>query len=222
MENILGNVIININTIGLSIVLLILGKILRNSDFIPYYLVLWIMFIVSIFLSLLSKFSLSSVVEALIATSLANMYYELHKQTIKIIANISHSKSKVNWQIVIFLAQYIWVKKWGEKMYQDKIILTPRDILEKEFKIDTRGYRLKEVDKFLDLVIRDYEQFIDLIGRLELEKNELLEENNKLKIEFRNIKMNMEIAQQGEKEVTSVDILRRLSHLEKIVYGKDE
>ena len=32
-------------------------------------------------------------------------------------------------------------------MYQNKINLTPDDILEKEFKIDTRGYRLKEVDK---------------------------------------------------------------------------
>jgi DivIVA domain-containing protein len=107
-------------------------------------------------------------------------------------------------------------------MYQDKIILTPQDILEKEFKIDTRGYRLKEVDKFLDLIIRDYEQFINIIGKLEVEKKELLEENSHLKNEFRNIKMNMEIAQQGEKEVTNVDILRRLSHLEKIVYGKDE
>ncbi len=107
-------------------------------------------------------------------------------------------------------------------MYQDKIILTPQDILEKEFKIDTRGYRLKEVDKFLDLIIRDYEQFIDMIEKLEIEKKELLEENLRLKTEFRNIKMDMEIARQGEKEVTNVDILRRLSHLEKIVYGKDE
>jgi len=27
-------------------------------------------------------------------------------------------------------------------MYQNKITLTPQDILEKDFKIDTRGYRL--------------------------------------------------------------------------------
>ena len=107
-------------------------------------------------------------------------------------------------------------------MYQEKIILTPQDILEKEFKVDTRGYRLKEVDKFLDLIIRAYEQFVDIIGKLALEKKELLEENIRLKTEFRNIKMNMEILRQGEKEVTNVDILQRLSHLEKIVYGKDE
>ena len=29
-------------------------------------------------------------------------------------------------------------------MYRDRIVLTSRDILEKEFKIDTRGYRPQE------------------------------------------------------------------------------
>ena len=44
-------------------------------------------------------------------------------------------------------------------MYQERILLTGKDILEKEFKIDTRGYRPQEVDKFLDVIIRDYEEF---------------------------------------------------------------
>ena len=48
--------------------------------------------------------------------------------------------------------------------------LTQDDILEKEFKIDTRGYRLKEVDQFLDLVIQDYGTFLDVIRKQELEK----------------------------------------------------
>ncbi len=107
-------------------------------------------------------------------------------------------------------------------MYHDQIILSPQDILEKEFKVDTRGYRLKEVDKLLDLVISDYEQFLKAIERMEQEKKELLEENIKLKTELRNIKMKVELAKQGEKEITNVDILRRLSHLEKIVFGRDE
>ena len=47
-------------------------------------------------------------------------------------------------------------------MYQNRITLKPQDILEKEFKIDTRGYRLKEVDQFLDIIIGDYEQFYDI------------------------------------------------------------
>ena len=45
-------------------------------------------------------------------------------------------------------------------MYNDKKTLTPQEILDKEFKIDARGYRPQEVDKFLDLVINDYNEFI--------------------------------------------------------------
>ena len=52
-------------------------------------------------------------------------------------------------------------------MYQNKITFTPHDIYVKEFKIDTRGYRLKEVDQFLDIVIEDYENFLNIINGLE-------------------------------------------------------
>lgn len=107
-------------------------------------------------------------------------------------------------------------------MYQNKITLMPQDILEKEFKIDTRGYRLKEVDQFLDIIISDYEQFLNIINNLEKEKADLLGEIMNLKQELRNSKMNMEVASKGNNdaaEVTNVDILRRLSHLEKMVYG---
>lgn len=108
-------------------------------------------------------------------------------------------------------------------MYQNKVTLTPQDILEKEFKIDTRGYRLKEVDQFLDIIIGDYEQFLLLLKDSEREKEELLEEIMGLKQEIRNLKMSIEIAKSGDnKEVTNVDVMRRLSQLEKIVYGKDE
>lgn len=107
-------------------------------------------------------------------------------------------------------------------MFQDKISLTPQDILEKEFKIDTRGYRLKEVDQFLDEVIGDYEQFIDIIKKLQLERDELLVEISNLKRELRNVKTTIDIAKSEDKEVTNMDILRRVSNLEKIVYGKEE
>ena len=108
-------------------------------------------------------------------------------------------------------------------MYQNKISLKPQDILEKEFKIDTRGYRLKEVDQFLDIVIGDYEQFLSLLKESEREKEELLEEIMNLKQEIRNLKMSIEIAKSGDsREVTNVDVMKRLSQLEKIVYGKDE
>lgn len=105
-------------------------------------------------------------------------------------------------------------------MYQNKIALMPQDILEKEFKIDTRGYRLKEVDQFLDIIIGDYEQFLNIINNLEKEKADLLGEIMNLKQELRNSKLNMEVVRNNTdtSEVTNVDLLRRLSQLEKMVY----
>ena len=105
---------------------------------------------------------------------------------------------------------------------QGKISLTPQDILEKDFKIDTRGYRLKEVDQFLDEIIGDYEQFYQIIQNLEKEKEAHIKEIMNLKQELRNVKMSIDIAKGSEKEVTNMDILRRISNLEKTVYGKEE
>lgn len=105
-------------------------------------------------------------------------------------------------------------------MYQNRITLKPQDILEKEFKIDTRGYRLKEVDQFLDVIIGDYEQFFDIINNLEKEKADLMAEVVNLKQELRNSKLSMEVVRNTENtEVTNVDIIRRLSQLEKLVYA---
>ena len=113
-------------------------------------------------------------------------------------------------------------------MYQNKIMLSPRDILQKEFKIDTRGYSLKEVAQFLDTIISDYEQFLSIISNLEKEKADLMSEIVNLKQELRNIKLSVEVANNtaSSGEVNNIDILRRLSQLEKMVYGsknsKDE
>ena len=105
-------------------------------------------------------------------------------------------------------------------MYQNKITLMPQDILEKDFKIDTRGYRLKEVDQFLDVIIGDYEQFFDIINNLEKEKADLMAEVVNLKQELRNSKLSMEVVRNSENtEVTNVDVIRRLSQLEKLVYA---
>ena len=110
-------------------------------------------------------------------------------------------------------------------MYQNKITLTPQEILEKDFKIDTRGYRLKEVDQFLDVIIGDYEQFFSIIDNLEKEKAELLREIMTLKQDVRNARMNAEIAKKSSTdtaEFNNLDILRRLSQLEKDVYGRND
>lgn len=110
-------------------------------------------------------------------------------------------------------------------MYQERLMLTPKDILEKEFKIDTRGYRLKEVDQFLDLIIEDYQTFIEMIKKSEKEKDELSEEILRLKQKLRDASVSVEIAKASSKEginTTNVDILKRLSNLEKVIFGDKE
>lgn len=105
-------------------------------------------------------------------------------------------------------------------MLFEQISLTPQDILDKEFKIDTRGFRPQEVDKFLDVIITDYTKFISIIKRLDSEKKELIEENLKLKRELRENKDKIELLKStSSKEMTNVDMLRRISSLEKIVFG---
>ena len=106
-------------------------------------------------------------------------------------------------------------------MYQDRILLTCKDILEKEFKIDTRGYRPQEVDKFLDAIIRDYEEFLKIIKEIENDKKELIEDNIKLKQEVRNLRTKLEVLKESaHTEVSNADLLRRLSNLEKIIYSE--
>ena len=107
-------------------------------------------------------------------------------------------------------------------MHQDKIALTMQDILEKEFKVDTRGYRMQEVDQFLDVIIKDYNEYNNMIKELKKENETLEEENTSLKQEMRSLKSSIETVKGGEKEITNVDLLRRISQLEKIVLGKEE
>jgi len=104
-------------------------------------------------------------------------------------------------------------------MYNEKLFLTPEEILNKEFKIDARGYRPQEVDKFLDMIIHDYTEFMGVIKKLEQDNRILIEENNKIKTEYRKLRSNIEASEDSVRSsVSNVDLLRRLSNLEKIVY----
>lgn len=106
-------------------------------------------------------------------------------------------------------------------MFSDRIALSSAEIFEKEFKIDAKGYRLQEVDKFLDIVIHDYNEFNSIIKELAIKNNKLVEENEDLKTEIRNLKSDMEAIKYSEKEITNVDLIRRVSQLEKIILGKE-
>lgn len=106
-------------------------------------------------------------------------------------------------------------------MKSDEILLTQDMIYNWDFKMDARGYRPQEVDKVLDMVMSDYQTFQRKIS----EKNEQIENLTKeifdLKQKLRNAKANMDIVKNSSREVTNVDLLRRISQLEKIIYGKD-
>ncbi len=106
-------------------------------------------------------------------------------------------------------------------MNKNLIKLSPEEILNKEFRIDTRGYRLKEVDQFLDEIIADYQAYDKIIRDLEEEnanKNEVI---LNLKQEIRDLKTTVEISRSAvnrdEIGGSNLDILKRLSALEKAV-----
>ncbi|WP_040228422.1 cell division regulator GpsB [Bhargavaea cecembensis] len=91
------------------------------------------------------------------------------------------------------------------------IKLTAKDILEHEFKTAVRGYKPDEVDHFLDEIIQDYEAFNKKIAALQ-------EENRQLKAEAEEMK-NRPAAPQPQTGTTNFDILKRLSNLERHVFG---
>jgi DivIVA domain-containing protein len=95
----------------------------------------------------------------------------------------------------------------NKDMLSDKIRLTAKEILEKDFKASLRGYNHDQVDQFLDLVIKDYETFHQEYEKLE-------QENLRLKKQF----------EEQQRKTTpagnmNYDILKRLSNLEKHVFG---
>lgn len=112
-------------------------------------------------------------------------------------------------------------------MYNEKLFLTPQEILDKEFKVDAKGYRPQEVDKFLDMVIRDYTEFASIIKKLQNENKLLSEDNAKLKAEYRKLKNIIDSANESSggsarSNYNNIDLLKRISNLEKIVYGKED
>jgi DivIVA domain-containing protein len=95
-------------------------------------------------------------------------------------------------------------------MVSDKVKLTAKDILEKEFKTGVRGYKQEDVDKYLDLIIKDYEMF-------QQEVEDLQQENLRLRKQLEDTSRRQPVTQPAG--TTNFDILKRLSNLEKHVFG---
>ncbi len=101
------------------------------------------------------------------------------------------------------------------------LVYSPKDILQQEFKTKMRGYDPIEVDEFLDNIIKDYETYSKELLALQ-------EENDKLNAKIAQLSKTQGVAptrvQQTETPksaaVTNFDILKRLSNLEREVFGK--
>ena len=101
------------------------------------------------------------------------------------------------------------------------LVYSPKDILQQEFKTKMRGYDPIEVDEFLDNIIKDYETYSKELLALQ-------EENDRLSAKVAQLSKTQGAAQtRGQQPeapksaaVTNFDILKRLSNLEREVFGK--
>lgn len=94
-------------------------------------------------------------------------------------------------------------------MNSNRIQLSGKDILEKEFKTAMRGYHQEEVDEFLDTVIQDYEAYQQEIDKLRQENERIRKQSDETRT--RTSTPNHQV---------NYDIIKRLSNLEKAVFGK--
>lgn len=93
------------------------------------------------------------------------------------------------------------------------------DIFNKEFKVKMRGFDPDEVDEFLDNIMKDYETFNKEILALQEENDRLNAKINQLN-KSQAVISKIQPESQKSQTVTNFDILKRLSNLEKEVFGK--
>lgn len=100
----------------------------------------------------------------------------------------------------------------GENMGLSRVQLNAKKILEKDFKTAMRGYNQEEVDEFLDVIIQDYEL-------LQKEADKLTLENDRLRKSTSPESGRTRSAQPPANQQANYDVLKRLSNLEKAVFG---
>ncbi|USS87515.1 cell division regulator GpsB [Fructilactobacillus hinvesii] len=113
----------------------------------------------------------------------------------------------------------------------DNVNFTPKDILQKEFRQKMRGYDQTDVDSFLDDIIKDYETFQTELNEKDQQIAQLTAENNQLKAKANvaaqqpqaqptpGVQAQPSVGEPGTSDVTTMDILKRLSNLEQHVFG---
>ncbi|RXK19252.1 cell division regulator GpsB [Macrococcus sp. DPC7161] len=98
--------------------------------------------------------------------------------------------------------------------------LSAKDIYEKEFERTLiRGFKPEDVDSFLDEIIADYQKMSDMNNEL----LKLTDENAKLKREIESLRLRVATGghhQSQSNQTNNLDLLKRISNLEKAVFGK--
>lgn len=92
----------------------------------------------------------------------------------------------------------------------NRIQLSANDILEKEFKKSMRGYNEEDVDAFLDIIIKDYESYQQEIDKLKAENERFKKSASQ---------PTARVPANNPPQV-NYDVLKRLSNLEKEVFGQ--
>lgn len=95
--------------------------------------------------------------------------------------------------------------------------LTQRDILDKVFDTKFKGYNPEEVDKFLDIIINDYRLYDEEIEQLKNENKMLIKKLEQ--VDERDEVVEYVPANDEPSAVTNFDVLKRLSNLEREVFG---
>ena len=102
-----------------------------------------------------------------------------------------------------------------------KLVLTSKEILNKEFSITAKGYDATEVDTFLDKVLNDYRMIDSVVKALNSQINQLKKENEKLRKSLNSkeaeINDNLQVST-GVNRLDNLDLLRKISKYEKKLY----
>lgn len=105
-----------------------------------------------------------------------------------------------------------------------KLLLTSKDILNKEFSKNVKGYDPLEVDTFLDQVLKDYKVIDNVVINLNDKINDLKKENQELTNELESLKaQNVKKSKQtfvvnDYSRLDNLELLKKISAYENKLY----
>lgn len=105
------------------------------------------------------------------------------------------------------------------------IKLTHDNVLNKDFEVEYKGYKVEEIDSFLDIVAEDYKSFEtqliekdQTIKQLQDKVNSLMDENQQIVATAKFTEQQLE--ELGRKGLTNSAVIQRINELEKATYKK--